>query len=99
MHIMAHTLGGGLNGGQELTLYSMRAAMLCYDMICVSDGSDSAHFKAVLFSGGPGGTEADHDGLNTARNLGRRIAKLAGRLVSRSHIGPDRAGRAGNHGA
>jgi len=73
-------VGGVRNGGQELTLQSVRAAMLCHDMICVSDGKDSAHFGAALFSGGPGGIEADEEGLKTARNLGRRAAELALRL-------------------
>lgn len=89
-------VGGVRNGGQELTLQSVRAAMLCHDMICVSDGKDSAHFGAALFSGGTGGIEADQDGLNTARNLGSRVAELAGRLVSCSPVGLDRAGRTGN---
>ena len=74
-------VGGVRNGGQELTLQSVRAAMLCHDMICVSDGKDSAHFGAAMFSGGPGGIEADQDGLNTARNLGRRVAELSLRLA------------------
>ena len=73
-------VGGVRNGGQELTLQSVRAAMLCHDMVCVSDGKDSAHFGAALFSGGPGGIEADEDGLKTTRNLGRRVAELALRL-------------------
>jgi len=75
-------VGGVRNGGQELTLQSVRAAMLCHDMICVGDGKDSAHFGAALFSGGPGGIEADQEGLNTARNLGRRVATLAVRLAA-----------------
>ena len=73
-------VGGVRNGGQELALQSVRAAMLCHDMVCVSDGKDSAHFGAAVFSGGPGGIEADEDGLKTARNLGRRVAELALRL-------------------
>lgn len=74
------SVGGVRNGGQELTLQSVRAAMLCHDMICVSDGKDSAHFGAALFSGCPGGIKNDEDGLKTARNLGRRVAELALRL-------------------
>lgn len=73
-------VGGVRNGGQGLTLQSVRAAMLCHDMICVSEGQDSAHFGAALFSGGPGGIDADDVGLHTARNLGRRVAELALRL-------------------
>ena len=82
-------VGGVRNGGQELTLQSVRAAMLCHDMICVSDGKDSAHFGAALYSGDPGGLDADQDGLNTARNLGRRVTELASRLAS--HQASDRA--------
>ncbi len=74
------TVGGVRNGGQELTLQSVRAAMLCHDMICVSEGRDSAHFGAALFSGGEGGIEADKIGMETAHNLGRRVAELAVRL-------------------
>jgi len=70
-------VGGVRNGGQELTLQSVRAAMLCHDMICVSDGKGSAHFGAALHSGTPGGIEADEEGLEMARNMGRRVAELA----------------------
>ena len=80
-------VGGVRNGGQELTLQSVRAAMLCHDMICVGDGKDSAHFGAALFSGAPGGVEADLDGLATARNLGRRVADLCLRLHEAPHDG------------
>ena len=73
-------VGGVRNGGQEITLQTVRAAMLCQDMICVSDGKDTAHFGAALCSDGPGGIESDEDGLKTARNLGRRVAELAVRI-------------------
>jgi len=73
-------VGGVRKGGQVLTLQSIRAAMLCHDMICVSDGKDSAHFGAALFSGGEGGIEQDQAGLTTAQNLGRRVAELAVRI-------------------
>jgi len=74
-------VGGARHGGQELTLQSVRAALLCHDMICVSDGKESAHFGAALFSGLAGGIDADEDGLNTTRNLGRRVAELSLRLA------------------
>ncbi len=81
-------VGGVRNGGQELTLQSVRAAMLCHDMICVSDGRDTAHFGAALFSGGPDGVTSDEDGLKTARNLGRRMAELTLRLHGPAQPGP-----------
>ena len=73
-------VGGVRHGGQELTLQTVRAAMLCHDMICVGDGRPSGHFGAALYSGGEGGVETDEAGLETARNLGRRIAEVALRL-------------------
>ncbi len=70
-------VGGVRNGGQELTIQAVQAAMLCQDMICVSDGRDTAHFGATVFTGAEGGVEADTFGLQTVRNLGRRVAELA----------------------
>ena len=64
------------NGGQELTIQAVRTAMLCHDMICVSDGQPTAHFGATLWSGSEGGVTADKEGLETARNLGRRVADV-----------------------
>ena len=73
-------VGGVRNGGQELTIQAVQAAMLCQDMICVSDGRDTSHFGAALWSGGHGGIDNDTIGLETARNLGSRMAQLAWRL-------------------
>jgi len=73
-------VGGVRNGGQELTIQAVQAAMLCQDMICVSDGRDTAHFGAALWSGGHGGIDNDTIGLETARNLGTRMTQLAWRL-------------------
>lgn len=70
-------VGGVRNGGQELTIQAVRAAMLCHDMICVSDGRPTAHFGATVFSGIEGGIEQDDFGLQTARHLGRRVAEVA----------------------
>jgi len=69
------------NGGQELTIQAVRTAMLCHDMVCVSDGRPTAHFGAALWSGAEGGLAADKEGLETARNLGRRVAEIARRVV------------------
>ncbi len=69
------------NGGQELTIQAVRTAMLCHDMICVSDGQPTAHFGATLWSGSEGGVTADKEGLETARNLGRRVADVVKRLA------------------
>ena len=70
-------VGGVRNGGQELTIQAVQAAILCHDMICVGDGMNTAHFGAALWSGGPSGIENDETGLETAKNLGRRLAQVA----------------------
>jgi len=70
-------VGSMRNGGQEITQQAVRTVLLCHDMICVSEGKDTAHFGATLVSGGEGGIEADTFGLKTAGNLGRRVAELA----------------------
>jgi len=69
-------MGGVRNGGQELTIQAVHATMLCHDMIIVSDGMKTSHFGGALYSGIEGGIEKDDEGLATARNLGRRVAKL-----------------------
>lgn len=74
-------VGGVRNGGQELTIQGVRAAMLCHDMVCVSDGKPTAHFGGAVWSGGEGGVEADKIGMETARNLGRRVAEVALKLT------------------
>jgi len=73
-------VGGFRNGGQELTIQAVQAAMMCQDMICVSDGRPTAHFGATLYSKIEGGIEQDEFGLQTARHLGRRVADDAGRM-------------------
>ena len=69
-------VGGVRNGGQELTIQAVQAALMCHDMVCVSDGHDTCHFGATLFSGDPNGLEADAFGLQTAQNMGRRVAQM-----------------------
>jgi multimeric flavodoxin WrbA len=79
-------VGGVRHGGQELTLQTLRAAMLCHDMICVGDGQPSGHFGAALYSGGENGIEDDETGLETTRNLGRRVAALAVKLNETNRV-------------
>ncbi len=76
----ALAVGGGRNGGQEVTIQGIHAAMLILDMVIVSDGTQKAHFGGTLWSGIEGGLAADKLGLETARNLGRRVAGVALKL-------------------
>lgn len=79
-------VGGVRNGGQELTIQAVQAAMLCHDMVCVSEGQPTAHFGATLFSGTPGGVEQDEFGLQTASHLGKRVAEIASRMRQTSRL-------------
>ncbi len=73
-------VGGFRNGGQELTIQSVHAAMLVQDMVVVSEGRPTSHYGATLWSGHPDGIEKDTFGLETARNLGKRVAEVAAKM-------------------
>jgi multimeric flavodoxin WrbA len=73
-------VGGVRNGGQELAIQAVQAAMLVQDMVVVSDGRPTSHYGATLWSGHPDGIEKDLFGLETARNLGKRVAEVAARM-------------------
>lgn len=75
----AVAVGGSRNGGQELTLQSIHAALLIHDMIVVGDGQPGAHFGGAACS--REGIEAD-PGLATAKATGRRIALLIQKMNS-----------------
>ncbi|MCD6391988.1 MAG: flavodoxin family protein [Planctomycetes bacterium] len=70
-------VGGVRNGGQELTIQAVQAAMLCHDMVCVGGGTKAAHFGAALVSDERKGVTCDEIGIETARDIGRRVADLA----------------------
>ena len=72
----AVSVGAARNGGQELTLQTIHAAMFCQDMIIVSDGKPTARLGGILVSTKDDITN-DETGLATARNLGRRVAEVA----------------------
>ncbi len=67
-------VGGSRNGGQELTIQAVHAAMMIHDMIIVGDGD---HFGGAAWANHPDGYEGDGAGIATARNLGRRMGEVA----------------------
>src|SRR4030042_601257 len=73
-------VGGVRNGGQELTIQTVQAAMFVQDMVVVSEGRPTSHYGATLWSGHPDGIEKDTFGLETARNLGKRVAEVAAKM-------------------
>jgi multimeric flavodoxin WrbA len=73
-------VGGVRNGGQELTIQAVQAALLVWDMVVVSDGQPTSHFGGTVWSSHPDGVKGDTFGLQTVRNLGKRVAELAHKL-------------------
>jgi len=74
-------VGAARNGGQELAIQSVHAALLCQQMIVVGDGQPTAHFGAALVNDGKDSIGGDEVGVSTARNLGRHIAEVALKLA------------------
>lgn len=70
-------VGGVRNGGQELAIQSIQAALMCQEMIVVGDGSPTAHTGATVLNDGKDDISGDEFGLGTLRNLGRRVAEVA----------------------
>ncbi len=70
----AIAVGGSRNGGQELTLQGVHAAMMIHGMIIVGDG---AHFGGAAWSNHPDGYQGDDEGIASARDLGRSMAEIA----------------------
>ena len=67
-------VGGSRNGGQELTIQAVHAAMMIHDMIIIGDGD---HFGGAAWGSHPDGYEGDATGISTTRNLGRRMSEVA----------------------
>jgi multimeric flavodoxin WrbA len=68
-------VGGSRNGGQELTIQAVHAALLIHDCIIVGDSQPSAHFGGIGWERHPGGFEEDEDGMFTVENLGKKVAE------------------------
>jgi len=73
-------VGAARNGGQELTIQSIQAALMCQDMVLVGDGKPSGRVGAALWSV-EDSIEQDSTGQTGARNLGVRVAEMA-RLIA-----------------
>jgi multimeric flavodoxin WrbA len=73
-------VGAGRNGGQELTLQSVQAALMGQNLIIVGDGRPTSHFGATLINTNDD-ISKDEFGVGTAKNLGRHVAEVALRLA------------------
>jgi len=75
-------VGGARNGGQELAIQDVQAALLCQEMLVVGDGKPTVHTGATLWNPGNDDISGDEFGLATARNLGRRVAEVVLRVTA-----------------
>lgn len=73
-------VGAGRNGGQELTIQVIQAALMSFEMILVGDGRPTSHRGATLVNT-KDSIAGDEFGISTAKNLGRRVAEVALRLT------------------
>jgi multimeric flavodoxin WrbA len=69
-------VGGVRNGGQELAVESVQAALFCQEMVVVGDGRPTAHTGATVLNTNDD-ISGDEFGLSTVRNLGARVAEVA----------------------
>jgi len=79
-------VGGGRNGGQELTVQSVQAVLFCHEMVLVGDGRPTGHRGGTVWNAKEfeGDVTKDEFGMSTVRNLGRRVAEVALQLAKKS---------------
>jgi len=70
------SVGGYRNGGQELVIAQIQAAMLCHEVMIVG-GKPKAHQGATLWNSHNDDIMKDKIGIESARNLGIRVAEAA----------------------
>jgi len=69
------------NGGQELVIEQIQAAMLCHAVVVVG-GKPRAHQGATLWNVYNDDITKDEFGMATAKQLGIRVAEAALRLAA-----------------
>jgi multimeric flavodoxin WrbA len=72
-------VGAYRNGGQELVVEQIQAAMLCHEVLIVG-GKPDAHQGATLWNAYKDDIMKDEFGIDTAKKLGIRVAEAALRL-------------------
>ncbi|WP_292461230.1 flavodoxin family protein [Methanothermococcus sp.] len=72
----AISVGASRNGGQETTIKQIHDFMLIHSMIVVGDKEPTAHYGGTGVGGAVDACENDEVGINTARNLGKKIVEV-----------------------
>ncbi len=70
-------VGGVRSGGQDITIQSVQASLMCHEMLIVGDARPTGHFGARLWNDGEDDISKDEFGIQTATNLGKRVAEVA----------------------
>jgi len=73
-------VGAHRNGGQELVISQIQAAMLCHEVVLVG-GKPKAHQGATLWNAYNDDITKDEFGMATAKQLGVRVAEAALKLI------------------
>ncbi len=76
----AIAVGGSRNGGQESTISVIHDFLLIHDAIIVGDGAPMAHYGGTGVGGPKGDSKVDETGIETSKNLGKRVTELASML-------------------
>ena len=74
----AVAVGGSRNGGQEITIQAVHAAMLIHGMIVIGDSSPTAHFGGTGWAKVAGGYQNDAEANATYDSLAERINETLG---------------------
>jgi len=69
-------VGSSRNGGQELTIQSVQAALFCQEMVIVGAAKPNRRIGATVWNK-DGDVTKDEFGMATAKNLGQRVARVA----------------------
>lgn len=75
----AITAGASRNGGQEFANIQIRNFFLLQEMIVVGD-SQTAHFGGIGWVPRGSGPEKDETGMDTCRNLGKKMCRILKRF-------------------
>lgn len=76
----AIAVGGGRNGGQELTLRAIHTCLFGQQMIVVGDSAPTSHWGGTVWNStkaNEGDVTWDEFGMDTTRNLGKHVAEVA----------------------
>lgn len=76
----AIAVGGSRNGGQETTCNAIHNFLLIHEMIVVGDASPTAHYGGTGVGRGEKDCEKDEFGIETSKNLGKKVAELVAKI-------------------